>query len=718
MKIETRNELEIFKDLEELCTSPGYAHVIAYFCYRDNTIRYVGEISVEDRLQQFSGNRLIRSEISTLIGLMYKKEIILSIPEPDIFQKYIDQTESLLEEIHNAMRMTIVDMSVENNLSNDFNPLKDGSALREAIFYSDESAYDFQYLELSIRKYSKDNDWFIRNKGYSIEQAGNVISTISKLQNNKINDVFNELINKDIKEWSMLPAFIFNVDDILSVSDIDINIIESVIKSFIPPAGMKNKEFSAIDDFNLTNAYPILPLKDSSYLLFQYYSLVEALYETPFFWFIKDASYKDIAMKHRGNFTEEFSAERLKLVFGNNRVFTNINICDSKKKKVGEIDVLVVFANRAIILQAKSKKLTITARKGNNKSLQNDFQAAIQEAYDQAFSCAGFLGESKYKLCDSESNELKISRSFKEIYLFCVVSDHYPSLSFQSRQFLNYTKTDVTMSPFVIDVFAIDVITEMLQTPLYFLSYINRRTEYIDKVHANHELTVLSYHLKQNLWLNTEHEKMLLGDDISIDIDIAMSARRKNTPGFTTPEGILTKYTNTAIGKLIQEIELLEQPRTIDLGFMLLLLDENTMKKISINIEKIAELARQDGKDHNLTVTTEKGHAGLIIHCNNDPIFISKRNLQNHCDRRKYAERTNIWFGICLDPESLRIRFGLTLEHKWELSEEMEEVLKDILKPQPNINLGTRFRNRKKIGRNEPCPCGSGKKYKKCCITS
>jgi len=24
--------------------------------------------------------------------------------------------------------------------------------------------------------------------------------------------------------------------------------------------------------------------------------------------------------------------------------------------------------------------------------------------------------------------------------------------------------------------------------------------------------------------------------------------------------------------------------------------------------------------------------------------------------------------------------------------------------------------NTAKIGRNEPCPCGSGKKYKKCCI--
>ena len=24
-------------------------------------------------------------------------------------------------------------------------------------------------------------------------------------------------------------------------------------------------------------------------------------------------------------------------------------------------------------------------------------------------------------------------------------------------------------------------------------------------------------------------------------------------------------------------------------------------------------------------------------------------------------------------------------------------------------------RNENKIGRNDPCPCGSGKKYKKCC---
>lgn len=30
----------------------------------------------------------------------------------------------------------------------------------------------------------------------------------------------------------------------------------------------------------------------------------------------------------------------------------------------------------------------------------------------------------------------------------------------------------------------------------------------------------------------------------------------------------------------------------------------------------------------------------------------------------------------------------------------------------------TKVRNGPKIGRNDPCPCGSGKKHKKCCLTA
>lgn len=41
-----------------------------------------------------------------------------------------------------------------------------------------------------------------------------------------------------------------------------------------------------------------------------------------------------------------------------------------------------------------------------------------------------------------------------------------------------------------------------------------------------------------------------------------------------------------------------------------------------------------------------------------------------------------------------------------------EEELKKLYKEQKE---STTIRKAKKIGRNDPCPCGSGKKYKKCC---
>lgn len=41
-----------------------------------------------------------------------------------------------------------------------------------------------------------------------------------------------------------------------------------------------------------------------------------------------------------------------------------------------------------------------------------------------------------------------------------------------------------------------------------------------------------------------------------------------------------------------------------------------------------------------------------------------------------------------------------------------EEKQKELYKEQKNSRT---VRKEKKIGRNDPCPCGSGKKYKKCC---
>jgi hypothetical protein len=48
--------------------------------------------------------------------------------------------------------------------------------------------------------------------------------------------------------------------------------------------------------------------------------------------------------------------------------------------------------------------------------------------------------------------------------------------------------------------------TEMLETPILFLSYVNRRACYQEKIYAGHELTILSYHLKRNLWFEKQFD--------------------------------------------------------------------------------------------------------------------------------------------------------------------------------------------------------------------
>ena len=45
----------------------------------------------------------------------------------------------------------------------------------------------------------------------------------------------------------------------------------------------------------------------------------------------------------------------------------------------------------------------------------------------------------------------------------------------------------------------------------------------------------------------------------------------------------------------------------------------------------------------------------------------------------------------------------------WALKGHTFEELEDMPRP-------TTVRVGKKIGRNDPCPCGSGKKYKNCCL--
>jgi len=265
----------------------------------------------------------------------------------------------------------------------------------------------------------------------------------------------------------------------------------------------------------------------------------------------------------------------------------------------------------------------------------------------------------------------------------------------------------------------LDAIVEMLESPLRVLSYVDRRTGYHDRLMASHEMTILSYHLKQNLWVEEGHDMVMLADDISTDLDVAMLVRREGLPGSPTPEGILTRLQSTALGRMVAEIERSPEPGTTDLGFMLLTLSEATFVEVSSAIGRLLALARADGKGHDLTVGLGKGSTGLTIHCNTVSVGVAGPDLERHCLARKYTERAKEWFGVCIQPSDGSLRFGINFDFAWERSAEMDALTRrlpaDIGKGERRVTTGA---PKPAVGRNDPCYCGSGKKYKKCCLNA
>lgn len=703
----TRAEQDVFEDLEKLCSSPGFVHALAYLCFRDNTVGFADELKADDLLARYSHDTLIRTELSTLMGLMVRSPIDYALPSPEIIQSYIDKAETLLRELHDALMQPWM-LSFTNGTVDVEKPFSSASALREPIFYAAESAYSFQYRDLALLKYSTDRDWLKRNKSLDIDVAKGVLKAANSFLEIRHMVWLNELRNTDPTQWTMVPAFCLRPEDIAEAANCSTEEADSVLAAFSCSETERNPTFRSLSDFNCVNAYPLLHAPNGSYLLLQYQALAEALYETPFFWMASDKSYSSNALKNRGDFAEQFSEARLKRVFGDAHVWRGVRIEEAKGKLVSDIDTLVLFGDRAIVVQAKSKRLTIEARKGNDLQLKDDFKKAVQDAAEQAEICAKSLLGQRHKLIDAQGREVVLPQTLKRIYPLCIVTDHYPALSFQARQFLSFEKSDTIAAPLVTDVFALDAMTEMLSTPVRLLSYIELRARFGDRMMATHELTMLSYHLKRNIWVDGAHNFMTLSDDIGADLDVAMIVRREGVPGHETPEGILTKFRGTHYERMLEVIEANPNPAAVALGMLLSELSEAAINQINVSVDRIVGMVENDDKVHDFSCAFAEESTGLTIHCTNAAQPAAQARLLAHCEARKYVTKSASWIGVILDGTG-GLRATVKLEKPWLHDAGMEELTRDMRK-RIAVSEG-------KPGRNSLCPCGSRKKYKKCCLS-
>ena len=91
-----------------------------------------------------------------------------------------------------------------------------------------------------------------------------------------------------------------------------------------------------------------------------------------------------------------------------------------------------------------------------------------------------------------------------------------------------------------------------------------------------------------------------------------------------------------------------------------------------------------------------------------DPCFINLKEVEEYLDMNQdeifYKLKNDVHYKFIDDTIS---------DMEWWACFQPEKKVKT--KPLKSLSTKAKSKKRKKIGRNDPCPCGSGKKYKKCC---
>jgi hypothetical protein len=745
------NEQQIFEELSNLCRSKGFIHVLVKMWFNDNYFRAnkKGNFTTS-QISEFQANRkkLNRNELNTLLALVVQNNpnfFYDQVPQQEKSDEYSTRAYKLLEDFHKIFQeksiINIMEKFSNLKVNGDLQLKQQESDwflnennIREAVFYSGDGAYDFQYQDLGCLKYINDNKWFIENKGFSVEYAHFFIEAIFHINHKKIHNAINS------EQTVSIQSFIYTKKDFIDLFEtykkenyLPTDFLIDKIISFISAFSFKldNLEdldkFQSFDDFNPLVAFPFIKLSKDKFLLLDLYTLSQAFYETPFFWLSSDNKYNNLASKNRGEFTENMVYSIFCDVFGKENVWLNVDLYSksglnhSKKDRIGEIDILVNIHGYSLVFQAKSKKLTINARKGNIQQIDNDFSKAIQHAYNQAFECSKILLGNDY-IARIEGEIVKLPETDFCIPI-CVLSEHFPALTMQIRWLLKENQHEKIASALVFDVFLLDLMYKTLNTPLEFIHFISVLSNVREIFLANTQIDLLAVHLSRNLLCSEDADMFYLDNGLSADLDLFLLNKRRNIITHTDKNEIPSlscwfKFKDTYWWQLFAFCSQLDIKEKFKFGLELLQLSGEFIEQYnSIVLDRINKLKLNTNQIiSDFTMFLGNNH-GLTVYVHNSPFITEevKEQIYEHANLRKYHAKSNLWFALIISTKGV-VKYIDILDSEWVFNDEMQQKYQRVFgrKPTQKLFIDGRAVTRK-IGRNEPCPCDSGKKYKRCC---
>jgi hypothetical protein len=667
-----RSSAEIFADLRALAQSAGALHEISAIIYRDFVVTVntrEGRVT-DDPEHRWSTSKLNKNELMLLLGLTVQSQSDRTFSVQVTDDKLAVRADQLLREFHD--RVLADGAPAFDNESQTFVDRSDSIGLlaREAIYYGADSFYLHQFSGFSRLRYRDDATWLLQNAGLSIRPMIDMARFIVDRINNQMTTLGH--MRKEghyFTHGELTNSLLISKADVRNKFGQKAN---AFFTKFATPVMGANIGFADPFAVNAVAIAPIIDLGEHLYVPNQY-RLYEAIYESPFYWMMGDKSYYNTAADHRGAFLEKTAAHIFRSVFGANNVYENVIIRDGSKDIAGEIDVLVVYGEFVLVVQAKSKRVTLKARAGDTEALRADFEDAIQSPYRQALECAELVRS--HAECVTRDGEVLNCPSVSRLFPVVVLSDPFPSSTFLSGTML---ECGDNIAPVIWDLGVLDCVARLLPTPIEMIYYLKCRSEVFDKVLSDSEYNFLGYHIRAKLALSEDYDSALLDrdfatvvDDFMIAADVGIDAQR--------PLGILERLQIPIVSDLLAELRNAD-PRIASVVIDLYDFSSAALEDLSARIVELRKGVAAAGKAIKaLSIPTAKGGLTYAVTQKHDANAVHAAEAIGA--KHKYDNRRDRWYVILdsIETDNSVDRL-LPLVWTWEEDQEEAENSKEVTK--------------------------------------
>ena len=699
-------EARLLGQLKELTSSPGFIYTLAQATLES------AFIAPEDATNPHS--RLNVKELTLTADLMVMGTLdIAYVPSEEELAVQAEKLDSLLEKIHQVAVEPMKEGTLKRSETldqmeadeSDMNILRPHAReLVEPFFYVGTGAYDFQYLDLARKKYVHDTNWLVTNVGLSVDQLTEVATKLQCLRESRLRDV---LLASTYEAWcgEVLAALLFKRNDLDFLTERQ---FDAFIERFALTPGEVGHQIDSIGAVNELEFRPIICLGKGLYLMPVPFKLAQSIYESPFYWMWEDQNYRGKATNNRGRVTEEIAAHLLQPVFGS-QLYRNVRVQD-KRGDITDIDLLAVMGNRALVVQAKAKRLTALSRQGDNGRLQTDFKQAIQDAYDQGLTSRNALLNPENFSLSIQGQPVDFPCPIDEVYLICLTLDHFPALPYVTDRFL--TRQIGDPYPLAMSVFDLDALHTYLDDPFDFLHYVDQRVRFSRRVYGSCEMAFLATYLESGLTLSDIHDILVIGEDAIGKVDQDFPTRRGRNkyiadilgtpPSISDAITLKNRWEESRFQHTIKILKGSPDPEAIDALFMIYDFPVKSSERVLHEIEEAQRACAKTGESNARTILLAES-SGLSYICFPNLNLNFNDILRNHAEATKYKYKAGRWLGLAGTLSEPVV--GVSHEkNAWEANSELDDLARSIFQPD----------SPRKPGRNDPCWCGSGEKYKRC----